>query len=101
VHVWDWNANKTLHQLKGPQAEIRCLAFSPDGKKLAASGERVIHLWDPRAGHALGDSGPRPLAQTSLSISPDGSRLAHNGGGAASKVWDIVKRQPLLNLEEK
>jgi WD40 repeat protein len=101
VHVWSFKERKELHVLKGPQAEVRCLAFSPDGKRLAANGDHIIHLWDPKTGQTLAGADPRTPAHTSLALSPDGSRLATNGGGLAAKIWNIASRQPILQLAEK
>jgi len=100
VHVWDFKTQKTLFQLTGPQGEIRCLTFSPDGKKLACSGDRMIHIWDPRTGQAQAGSGPRSVAHTSLAVSRDGQFLASNGGGTAPRIWDVSKSQAVMNLEE-
>jgi WD40 repeat protein len=100
VHVWDFAAKKTLRQLKGPQGEIRCLAFSADGNKLASSGDRMIHLWGPQTGQVLAGSGPRPVAHTSLAVSPNGKYLASNGGGAASRLWDVATGQPVFSLDD-
>ncbi len=100
VHVWDFKTKKTLHLLKGPQGEVRFLAFSHDGKKLAASGERMIHLWDPNTGNAVAGAGPRPLAKTSVAVSQCGKQLACNGGGSAPRIWDSATRKPILALEE-
>lgn len=100
VHVWDFNGKKELHVLKGAQAEVRCLAFSPDGNRLAANGDHIIHLWQPRTGQALTGSGPRTLAPIALALSPDGSRLACNGGGSSVKLWNTASRQPVLELPE-
>ncbi len=101
VHVWNFTDRKKLQVLKGPQAEIRCLAFSLDGKRLAADGDRIIHLWDPRTGQALAGSGQRTAADTSLALSPDGTRLASNGGGLAPMIWNIAAKKTMAPLPEK
>jgi len=101
VRVWSFKERKELHVLKGPQAEVRCLAFSADGKRLAANGDHIIHLWDTKTGQTLAGSDPRTPAHTSIAVSSDGGRLATNGGGLAAKVWNIASRQPALQLAEK
>lgn len=93
VHVWNFGDRKELQVLKGPQAEVHCLAFSADGKRLAADGDHMIHLWDPRTGHAQAGSGPRSAAATSLAINPTGTRLATNGGGLAARIWNLSAKQ--------
>jgi WD40 repeat protein len=98
VHVWDFASRQTRHVLKGPQSEIRTLAFSPDGARLAANGDRLIHLWDPHTGQRLAGSGPRPVTRTSLAVSPDGTRLVTNSGGSAVRVWDTATQTVVRTL---
>jgi WD40 repeat protein len=38
----------TLDAGTGPSAHFACLAFSPDGTRLAAGRDHMIHLWDLR-----------------------------------------------------
>jgi mono/diheme cytochrome c family protein/sugar lactone lactonase YvrE len=59
---------------------ITALAFSPDGKVLAASGYREVTLWDPADGKLIGRI-PRLAERTcSIAFSPDGKSLAVAGG---------------------
>src|SRR5439155_2631032 len=48
VSVWD-AGGKRLHTLVGHAANVKTLAFGPDGL-LAVSGNGTIHLWDARSG---------------------------------------------------
>ncbi len=91
VRVWTFATNKEMHVLTGPQAEIRALVFSADSKRLAATGDRVIHVWDAQSGKELAGGGERILSVPTLALSSDGGRLAANGGGSAPRLWSIGK----------
>ncbi|MBI3410966.1 MAG: WD40 repeat domain-containing protein [Planctomycetes bacterium] len=98
LRIWDFASRKVIHQLKGPPGEMRCLGFSADGNKLAASGDHAIQLLDTRAGKAYAGSGPRPVAKTFVAVDRGGSCLASNGGGLAARIWNVGTRQSLRNL---
>lgn len=55
---------------------ITAIAFSPDGKQLAASGYHEITLWDASDGKLLGRIQKLPERIWGLSWSPDGQKLA-------------------------
>jgi RNA polymerase sigma factor (sigma-70 family) len=100
VQVWDAVQGKLLHRLDVPDGEPfwhHGLAFSPDGKMLAAAANNndrhgCIHLWEPASGKFLKRlefGGSVPLA-----FSPDSTLLV-----SGSSVWDFTKDRELAALE--
>ena len=77
---------------------VTAIAFSPDGKELAASGYHEITLWDPADGKLLGRIKGLPERIWSLTYSPDGKQIAAAGGtpGLMGEVrlCDATKREP-------
>jgi WD40 repeat protein len=67
---------------------VVALAFSPNGKALAAGGYNEVTLWDPADGRLLRRIGNIPRQTHGLAFSPDGSLLAVAGGtpGSAGEV---------------
>lgn len=59
---------------------ILALAFSPDGRELAASGYHEIVIWDPSDGALLRRIKNIPLQVQALAFNTDGSVLAVAGG---------------------
>ena len=54
VIVWDYVNRSELYQLDGLHMGIRMLAFSPDERFLAASGEdAVLYVWDMQTGEVM------------------------------------------------
>ncbi len=79
--LWDLAAGKTAVSLQklAPDERITPLAFSPDGRTLAAviTGEGVlIRLYSARTGKALRQWPPEPAVVSLTTFSPDGSTLA-------------------------
>ena len=59
---------------------ITALAYSPDGKRLAASGHHEVTLWDAQDGKLLGRIGHLPERICSIAWSSDAKHLAVAGG---------------------
>src|SRR5206468_2187130 len=81
------------------RGEILSLAFSPDGKRLAA-GTREWHvvLWDLEGGREVVLTGHRDLV-ASVAFSPDGQTLASGSWDGTVGLWRVASAQPLLTLE--
>jgi WD40 repeat protein len=127
IRVHDTVGGKELHQLKGAQGGVAALAFSPDGKVLAARGtnDNTVRLYDlaknaevrqvalappnnPGGGGAvfiLGGGGRAPRGTgPGLAFSPDGRLLVANapGGEAFSSalvVIDVAAAKELRKVE--
>lgn len=78
VSVWEVASGKKLRDFKNAGFRTAHLAFSPDGKTLAAGDQgrdEVIRLWDVATGKGLEPTGPDGVVRT-LAFSPDGKFIA-------------------------
>ena len=87
--IWLFDARAgTLLKTLTPGGAASRVAFSPDGRRLAAGGETGVWVWD------LPDGGPRGAfkaeAARGLSFSRDGSQLLTCGGGNTARLWSIA-----------
>jgi serine/threonine protein kinase/WD40 repeat protein len=87
IRLWDASAGKEIAVLANWQEGPRPVAFSPDGKRVAAGSGNVVHLCDAVAGRRLAVLGPHATSVTSLAYSPDGKRLA-SVAGHDIYLWD-------------
>jgi WD40 repeat protein len=100
VRLWNIETGAELHCLDGASV----VAFSPDGKILAAAGMAgggPIRLYDPRTGQPVGNLPSKHDYINGLIFSPDGKNLASGGRMLkgplhfAIVLWDIATRTEL------
>lgn len=100
--VWDVASGRQLQTLKGQRSRVHDLAFSPDGRRLAAcSGHHsdsdfAAQVWEVASGQELANL--QLDWAKSLTFSPDGKRLFTSGG--PGKLWELATGQPLLTIPD-
>jgi hypothetical protein len=108
IRLWDLSAGRELRQLS-TASPTTAFAFSPDGKILAAGGEREegktliyspISLWDVNTGRELRRLPGHLFGVNALAFSADGKRLVSGGAGNVLRVWDVATGKDLLPFAE-
>ena len=101
VHLWDVADGALLRSLKAESAPrympAEGLAFTPDGRTLAAALGKETNLWRVSDGALLGT-----LAIASLgAFTPDGRALAASGPKGELGLWNIEDGVPLHTLTRR
>jgi len=89
VHVFDATGD---HVLATDLGELRGLAFSSDGRMLAAAGDDAVMLWDLATGDVHYLRGAR--GASALAFTPDGRALVVASDHAT--VWDLSRLPPAI-----
>jgi WD40 repeat protein len=89
IQVWDLESGLVSHVLHGHSDPVTCLAYHPDGQRLASgSNDRSVRIWDVAHGlEALSLHGHRREIQC-LAFDRSGGKLATAGWDGTVIVWD-------------
>ena len=88
-----------IADLGGQTIPIWELAFTPDGRILAAAGsETILNLWDVSGTGAPNTFSGHTSNVTSIALSQDGKTLAAGAEDNTIKLWDVASGQELRTL---
>jgi WD40 repeat protein len=101
MKVWDLTARKEVHTFKDPPDWPPCVAFSPDGQRLAwGSNSGTVKVRELATGQeTLAVGGIPDGPATGVAFSPDGERLAVASANWIVKVWDATSGKELFTLK--
>jgi WD40 repeat protein len=94
VYLWDAATGMERRRLAGDAAthEFRGLAFSPDGKVLAAANSHEsVWLWDAATGKEVRRLRGRHRGILAVAFAPDGKTLATGGWDGLVRLWDVAQ----------
>ena len=78
-----------------PAPETRALAFSPDGKQIAAAAGSTVRLWETATGKELPLLDGHRQAPSAIALSADGKTVVSWGADRVVRRWEAATGKPL------
>ena len=105
VRLLDTHSGKVIAELTGHTDAVRSIAFSRDGKKLAAAGgepqrEGEVKIWDLASFRLISTLKGHKDCIYSVAWSPDGKVIATGSYDKMVKLWDVASGKELRNLQD-
>jgi WD40 repeat protein len=89
VIVWDTATGREVTRFLGHKTIVWSVAFSPDGKRAASSGDDgTVKVWDPVTGQEALTLRGHADPVLCVAFSPDGTRIASSSKDGTVKIWD-------------
>ena len=99
IRMWDTATGKLLRTFSGHKKFIKHMAFSPDGKVIAAgSDDKTLCLWEADTGNLLHTLSGHTHAVNSVAFSPDGRVIASASSDGTLRLWNVNTGQLLRIL---
>ncbi|OWK37775.1 sigma-70 family RNA polymerase sigma factor [Fimbriiglobus ruber] len=98
IQLWEVASTRSGPRFPFDHQAVVRLAFSPDGRLLAAGGvDGAVRVWDLASGTEVRHFTGHGSQVQALAFSPDGKRLASGSSDATALVWDtgLLLRWPL------
>ncbi len=90
ITLWESASGKERLALTGPQSQVADVAFSPDGRLLAAGAwDNIVYVWDTATGKQVARLEGHQGWVMSLTFSPDGRRLASGSQDTTALIWNV------------
>lgn len=98
INFWNVATGAEVMTLRGNNGYVFCVAFDPDGSKLASGAMRQVKLWSTATGDELRTLRVHSGIVYCVAFSPDGLLLASGGDDRTVKLSDATTGTEMRSL---
>ncbi len=88
VRIWDRTGEEVVATLRDSAGAVYGLAFSPDGRRLAAARWREVVIWEVGTGNKVATLSGHRNQVWAVAWSPDGALVASGAYDGYVRLWD-------------
>jgi WD40 repeat protein len=99
VIVWDVATGTKVLSIPNLKAGINAVAYSPDGRRIAAGVGNVLQTWDAETGEDPVRYEGHTMELMDVAYSPDGQRLVTTSADRTIRIWDVASGRALQVLQ--
>jgi len=101
VQVWRVRDGSFIRTFEDDKFSITALAFSQDGRRLAAAGGWAIRIWDVTSGEPIAVlRGVHRDYISDITFSPDGEKLVSVSADGLACLWQVSDGRLLFKMEK-
>ena len=104
IMVWDAATRQPKPSTRGFRSGLRDVVFSPDEKRLIASGsspQDLVKIWDVETGRDVATLPGEPGYFNHIGFSPDGNTLFAGSMEGAALLWRTPSWEEIEAFEQK
>jgi WD40 repeat protein len=103
LRIWDAKTGQELRRCEGITDRVLCLAFAPDGKRIASGhyGPKsafLVRLWDAETGKEVRGFKGHTRDVTAVKFLPEGDRLLSASLDGTLRLWDVESGKELKKM---
>jgi WD40 repeat protein len=95
VRLWDPSSGQAVGRVMEHATMVRAVAFSPDGRTLAAGcSDHLVRRWDVASGELTGTPFPHAESVSAVAWGPDGQTIVTGCSDYCARTWDVATEEP-------